>query len=142
MPLDVDAAAPGAAGELGVLPRRDRHAGLAVELLELLEHDGARGHVDAERERLGREDRLQQLALEELLDDLLERGQHAGVVGGDPALEAVEPVPVAEHAEVRVGDGARALLDDGADLVALPALGEPDVAAHAPAGPRRRIRPG
>ena len=75
MTLDVDAASAGAAGELGVLPRGDRHAGLAVELLELLEHDGARGHVDAEGERLGREHDLHELALEELLDDLLERRQ-------------------------------------------------------------------
>ena len=40
VPLDVDAAATCTARELGVLPRRDRDARLAVELLELLEHDG------------------------------------------------------------------------------------------------------
>ena len=41
-----------------------------------------------------------ELALEELLDDLLEGREHAGVVRGHTALEAVEPLPVAEHAEV------------------------------------------
>ena len=86
--LDVDAAPPGAAGQLGVLPRRDVGVGLAVPLHELLQHDGARGHVDAERERLGGEHRLDQARGEQLLDDLLERRQHAGVVGGDAALEA------------------------------------------------------
>ncbi len=126
VPLDVDAAAAGAAGELGVLPRRDRHARLAVELLELLEHHRAGGHVHAERERLGREDDLQQLLLEELLDDLLERRQHAGVVRGDAALEPLEPLPVAEHREILVAEHPRPLLDDRADLGALVRLGEPD----------------
>ncbi len=95
VPLDVDAAPPGPAGELGVLPRRDVGVGLAVPLDELLEHDRAGRHVDAERERLGREHRLDQPAREELLDDLLEGRQQPGVVRGEPALEALEPLPVA-----------------------------------------------
>src|SRR5690606_18448990 len=73
VPLDVDAPPTGTSRELGVLPRCDGHAGFAVEFLELLEHYRACRHVDAEGERLGREDDFQELALEELLDDLLER---------------------------------------------------------------------
>ena len=58
--LDVDAPAPGAPGELGVLPRRDVGVGLAVVLDQLLQHDAARRHVDAQREGLGGEDDLGQ----------------------------------------------------------------------------------
>ena len=119
MPLDVDAAAAGTAGELGVLPRRDRDAGFAVELLELLEHDRARRHVHAERQGLRGEHDLEQLALEEVLDHLLEGGQQAGVVRGDPALEALEPLPVAEDGEVLVEERAAVVLRRLADLVAL-----------------------
>ena len=70
--LDVDAAPPGPAGELGVLPRRDVGVALAVPLHQPLEHDRAGRHVDAERQRLGGEHRLDQPAHEQLLDDLLE----------------------------------------------------------------------
>ena len=58
--LDVDAAPARPAGQLGVLPRRDVGVRLAVPLDELLEHDRAGRHVDAERQRLGREHRLDQ----------------------------------------------------------------------------------
>ncbi len=152
--LDVDASAPCPAGELRVLPRRDRHARLAVELLELLEHDRARGHVDAERQRLGREDDLDQLALEEVLDDLLERRQQTGVMRGDAALEVVEPLVVAEHREILVQQRPGALLDDRADLRALLRAGQPHartthllhgrVAAHAAEDEedrRQQVRP-
>ncbi len=84
MPLDIDAATPCAARELRVLPRRDRDPGLPVELLELFEHDRARGHVDPEREGLRREDDAQELALEELLDNFLEGRKHPGVVAAMP----------------------------------------------------------
>ena len=70
---------------------------------ELLDDHRAGRHVDAERERLGGEHDLAQAAHEQLLDDLLERRQHAGVVGGDAAGQAVEEVVVAEHVQVLVG---------------------------------------
>ena len=54
---------------------------------------------------------LHQARAEQLLDDLLEHRQQAGVVGGDAALEAVEPVVEAEHGEVLVGDARAALLE-------------------------------
>ena len=124
--LDVDAASAGAARELGVLPRRDRHARLAVEFLELLEDHRAGGHVHAEREGLGREHDLQQLLLEQLLHDLLERRQHARVVRGDAALEPFEPFPVAQHRKILVAEHDGARFDDRADLAAFVRVGEPD----------------
>ena len=55
------------------------------------------GMLMPERQRLGREDDLDQAAGEQLLDDLLEGRQHAGVVGGDAARQRLEQVVVAEH---------------------------------------------
>ena len=51
----VDPAPPGAARELGVLARRQELVVLAGELRQLLDHDRAGGHVDAQRQGLGRE---------------------------------------------------------------------------------------
>lgn len=112
MALDVDAAAPGPAGELRVLAGGDVGVLLAVPLDELLQHHGPRGHVDAERQGLGREDRLHQTPYEQLLDDLLERRQHARVVRGDAPLQAFEPLVVPEDMKVLAGDGGGPLLDD------------------------------
>ena len=122
--FDVDAAAARAPGELRVLPRRDRDARLAVELLELFEHDRARRHVDAEGEGLRREHDLHELAAEELFDDFFEGREQPRVVRSDAALEVVAPFPVAEHLEVVFVQGAGALFDDLADLVALFAGGQ------------------
>ena len=119
VPLDVDAATPGAAGELRVLPGRDRDARLAVELLELFQHDRPGGHVDAQGKRLGGEHDLHELALEQVLHDFLERGKQSGMVRGHAPLEVVKPLPVPENGEVLVVQRARALLHDGADLGAL-----------------------
>jgi len=43
----------------------------------------ARRHVDAERERLGRDEEPEVPVLEEDLDDLLQRREEAGVMVGD-----------------------------------------------------------
>ena len=72
-----------------------------------------------ERERLGREDGLDQPLGEQLLGDLLEPRQHAGMVGGDPALEPVEPFPVAEHPQIGVREVGRAVAGMRADPRAL-----------------------
>ena len=117
--LDVEAATARTPGELGVLPRRDVGVGLAVPLRQLLDDHGARGHVDAEREGLGGEDDLAQAADVELLDDLLERRQHPGVVGGDAAGQAVEEVVVAQHVQVVGREVLGGVLDEGEDLVPL-----------------------
>ena len=73
----VDASPPGATGELRVLARRQELVALARELRELLDDDGTRRHVDAEREGLGREDDLDEPFDEAGLDGLLERRHHA-----------------------------------------------------------------
>ncbi len=117
MPLDVEPATSGPAGQLGVLPRGDVGVGLAVPLRELLEHDRAGRHVDAEGQGLGGEDGLHQPPHEELLDALLEDRQHSGVVGRDAAREALEEVVVAQDVAVLVGKLGAGLLDIGDDLV-------------------------
>ena len=126
MTLDVDPTTTGTPGELRVLTRRDRNPRLAVELLELLEHHGARRHVDTECEGLRGEDDAHKLAAEQLLDGLLERRQHPCVVRRDSPLEAAEPFPVSEHPEVLVGDRPTPLFDEGADLIPLGRRGEPN----------------
>jgi hypothetical protein len=129
--LDVDAAAPRSARQLGVFGRSHLGVGLAVPLDQPLEHDRTRRHVDAESQRLGGEDRPDETAHEQLLDDLLEGRQHACVVGSHAALEAVEPVVVAQDAPVVFGDVCAPLLHDGADLVRLVAGCQPQPCGHA-----------
>ena len=60
----IDASAAGAAGQLGELPRRQRHMARAVELLQLLHHHAAGRHIDAQRQRLGGEHHLDQSLFE------------------------------------------------------------------------------
>ena len=55
---------------------------------------------------------------EQLLDDLLEHRQHAGVVRRDAAVQRVRELAVAEHAQVVVRDARRAVLDDARGSVA------------------------
>jgi hypothetical protein len=119
VPFDVDAAPSGAARELGVLTGRDVRVRLAVPLRQLLDDHRARRHVDAQGQRLGGEHHLAPAGREQLLDALLEGRQHAGVVGGHAAREALEEVVVAEDVQVLVGDVAALRLDEGDDLVAL-----------------------
>src|SRR5690606_8072690 len=69
---------------------------------------------------------LHELALEQLLDDLLERRQQARVVRRDAALEVVGPLAEAEHAEILVLQRRRALTDDLADLLPLLAARQAD----------------
>lgn len=114
--LDVDPAAAGTAGQLGVLPRRQRHMLLAVELDELLQHDRAGRHVDAQGQRFGSEYGPDQPGGEELLDGVPKGRQHAGVVGGYPAQQPLAPLVVAQHGQIGVGQIAAAVLDDLGDL--------------------------
>ena len=80
---------------------------LTGELRQLLDHDGAGGHVDAQRERLGGEHDLHETLDEAGFDRLFERRYETGVVWGDPGLEPREPTGVAEHGEVGVVDAAQ-----------------------------------
>ena len=127
----VDAAAPGPAGELGVLARGEERAGLARELRQPLDDDRAGRHVDAERQRLGGEHRLDQALDEAGLDRLLERRDHAGVVGREAHLERRRPAVVAEHVEVVVGEGRGALVDDGPDADPLVGRRQPQAGVEA-----------
>ena len=81
----VDPAPAGAAHQLGQLAGGEGGEGHPVELGEGRDDHRARGHVDAERQRLGGKHDLDQAAGEELLDQLLVVGHEAGVVHGQPA---------------------------------------------------------
>jgi hypothetical protein len=85
VPLDVDPAPAGPAGQLGVLPRRQVRVVLAVPFVQALDDDRPGRHVDAEGEGLGGEHGPDQPGGEQLLDDLLERRQHPGVMCRNPA---------------------------------------------------------
>ena len=73
--FDVDAAAAGASGQLGVFTGGDVYVGFTVVLGEFFQDDGACGHVDAQCEGFGGEDQLNQALGEEGFYNLLEQGQ-------------------------------------------------------------------
>ena len=50
-----------------------------------------------------------------MLDNLFEDGKHARVVGGDAALESVDPLVEAEGIEILIGQGPRHFEDDLSD---------------------------
>ncbi len=110
--LLVKAAAPGAAGQLQVLPRRQRRAPRTAVLGEAFDHHRTCGHVDAEREGLGGEDDLQQAGLEALLHGFPEGRHQTGMVGRHTAFEALEPLVVAEDPQVLVAEGFDSALGD------------------------------
>ena len=129
--LDVDAAAPGAPGQLGVLPRRQVGVRLAVPLVELLDDHGPGRHVDAECQRLRREHRPDQPGGEQFLDDFLEGGQHPGMMGRDPAPQPVQPFAVAQNDQVLGGYFGRAALSGLLDQVRLFRRGQPQARGQA-----------
>ncbi len=96
----VDAATPRPPRELREVARLQQLVPIACVLAQALDHDGARRHVDAERQSLGGEDDLDQAASEDILNGLLERRDHAGVVGCHPPGEPLPERFVAEHFEV------------------------------------------
>ena len=122
--LRVDAASARTARHLRVLPGREVDVRLAVVLDQLLQDHGARGHVDAQRQRLGGEDDLDQAAIEELFDDVAESREHPRVVCGESADHRSAPAPEAEHFEVLGRDVGDPGVDDGGDLLLLGHVGE------------------
>ena len=106
--------------ELRVLPRRHELVALPLELPEVLDHDRLRRHVDAERQGLGREHDLDEPGLEQLLDGLLEHGQHPGVVRRDAGRRGLEEQGEPEGVEVGVVDPRRPRLRAIADPRAPP----------------------
>jgi hypothetical protein len=81
----IDASPPGAARHLAVLVRREQASALAVELEHLAHDHRPRGHVDAQRERVGGEDGAQRAGLKELFDQQLDLRQQPRVMHGDSA---------------------------------------------------------
>ena len=135
----VDAATARAAGELGVLPGREVYMGLPVELDHPFQHHGSRRHVDAEREGLGGEHDLDQAADEELLHDVLERRQKAGVVRREPARPRGAQLTEVQHLEILFWNALHALVDDLYDLGAL--LGRRQLFAGAQTLKQRAVAP-
>ena len=122
--LDVDAAAPGASGQLGVLPRRQRGVLLAVVLDQPFQHDGAGRHVDAQSQCLRGEDGFHQTGGEQLLDGVPEHRQQSGVVGGQAAQQAFAPFVIVEHHQIGLGQIGTPAVDDLGDPVAFGLVGQ------------------
>ena len=85
----VDAPASGTAGELGVLPRGQWNDASAIVFLQLLHHDAACRHVDAERQCLGGKHTLDEPLFEQALDNLLEQRDHTGMVRGKALFQGI-----------------------------------------------------
>ena len=86
------AARPGRSAA-GTPPTVSAEVSAAPELGEPLDHHGAGRHVDAQRQRLGGEDHLQQPGGEALLHRLAEGRDQPGVVGRHPASRAADHGP-------------------------------------------------
>ena len=126
MALRVDAATPRAPRQLRVFAGRERDVGRAVPLGQRLDDDGARGHVDAQRQRLGRVHHLDQALGKQMLNGLLHEGQHARVVGGDATHQPVLPRVNPEHDRILGGDQRDDLVDVALDCGRLRARRERD----------------
>ncbi len=98
---------------------------IAGELGQLLDHHGPRRHVDADGQRLGGEHGAEQPGDEALLDGLLERRHHPGVVRRDAGVELGSELAVAEHGEIGLVETVEPLVDDLVDRLALGAVGQP-----------------
>ena len=97
---------------------------LPLELPQVLDHHRPGGHVDAERQRLGREHHLHEPGLEQLLDGLLEHREHPRVVRRHPGRQPVQEVVEAERDQVLLVDPRGAALRALADAVGLGARGQ------------------
>src|SRR6185295_7159616 len=81
--LRVEALSPGAAGDLLEVAHLEHRDLLAVELGELGEQYGADRDVDADAERVGAADELEEALLSQLLDEQTVLGQEPRVVDAD-----------------------------------------------------------
>ncbi|SKU00570.1 Uncharacterised protein [Mycobacteroides abscessus subsp. abscessus] len=123
--LDVNSTAARPAGQLGVLPRRQRGVLLTVELDQSLQHDRARRHVDSQSQCLGGEYRLHQPLGEQFLDGVPEHRKHARMVRGNATQQPLAPLPVAEYIEIGLGQPLGTPVDDGDDLTPFLFGGQP-----------------
>jgi hypothetical protein len=99
----------------------------ALPLGQPLDRHRAGRHVDAERQRLGGEHRLDQALGEQFLDRLLEQRQHAGVVAGHAPSERLGQGVVAERVQVGGVDRRDLEVEELQDLGPLCLAGEADV---------------
>ena len=110
----VEALAAGAPADLLEVAHLEDRGLLAVELAQLGEEHGADGHVDADAERVGAADDLEQALLRELLDDEPVLGEQTGVVDADAvpqeALELLAVGAVEARAVQGLGDALLVLL--------------------------------
>jgi len=88
----VKTTASSAPTHLDKLARRQVAELVAVPLLHGGEHDGARGHVEANTKCLCRKEHFEQALLEQDLNDLLENRQQSAMVDADAAAQQWEDV--------------------------------------------------
>ncbi|CAB4834241.1 unannotated protein [freshwater metagenome] len=129
----IDATPTCSSGELRVLTRREELMRVTGELGQLLDDHGARWHVDAQCQCLGREHDLDEALGEQVLDGLLERRDHACVVRSDALLEPEQPLVVTEHCEVALGQRCGTCIDDLSDARPLIGRGEANTCVDAEA---------
>ena len=104
----VEALAPGAPGDLLEVAHAEDAGLLAVELAELGEQHRADRDVDADAQRVGAADHLEQPLLRQLLDQQPVLGQQARVVDADAvAQEALEVLAVGRVERRRPSSAAR-----------------------------------
>ncbi len=110
---------------------------IAGELGEFLDDDAPSRHVHADGQGLGGEHDLCQTLDEALLDDLLERGHHPGMVGGDPSLELGHELLVSEDIEIRTEQAGQTLIRDLPNPRSLVLVGQPEPSGET--GPSRFV---
>ena len=96
----------------------------AVELDQLLQHDRAGRHVDAQRERLGGEDDLDQAFVKELFHNVPKRRQHARVVRRKTSDENAAPAQEAENLQVFLRNVSHTVIDNLGDALLLISVSE------------------
>jgi len=117
--LRVDTPPTSASGELGVFPSSNRNAGFAIELIELLQHHRACGHIDSQRQGFGGKDNFQKFSAEELFHHFLKHGQHSGMVSRYTAENSIKPFVVPQHVAIIVIESFAPILDKIENLVPL-----------------------
>ena len=120
----VDTTTASATCHLRVLARREIHVCFSVELDQLLQHDCAGRHVDAQCERLGGEDDLDQAFVKELFHNVPERRQHARVVRRKTTDEDAAPAQEAENLQVLLRNVSHTVIDNLFDALLLIPVGE------------------
>ena len=125
--MRVEPSTPRSSRELGEFTGRQRGVARSVELGQLLDHHGARWHVDPERQRFRGKHHLDETLGEAGLDRFFEGRDHTGVVGCDPVFQAGKKCRVVESLKIARAEACHFGFDDGADLGTLFRVGQPNV---------------